>query len=187
MPDFFSEKFWNISCDENGLTRYGLHQVLNMFSESSLTRMLKKLGYDESLHSLKSRVFTLTFHTTAKLRVRICDALKTDLNERAWDLMMDYYRKKFGAAGAIQNDHCIVFRKHHNDSHSLVYGAVNKTDRHVEVIFKQLQSKNMLYAPSKGSVRTVVPPRSLVYLASSIVEPGATSYSYKYSFSSKYV
>ena len=148
--------------------------------------MLKKLGYDESLHSLKSRVFTLTFHTTAKLRVRMCDALKTDLNERAWDLMMDYYRKKFGAAGAIQNDHCIVFRKHHNDSHSLVYGAVNKTDRHVEVTFKQLQSKNMLYAPSKGSVRTVVPPRSLVYLASSIVEPGATSYSYKYSFSSKY-
>lgn len=149
--------------------------------------MFKKLGYDSNLYSIKSKVFTITFHTMADLRVRIGEASKTDLNERAWDLMMDYYHKKEGAVGAIQNQHAVIFRKAHADSYSVDFGAINKTDKQIEVIFKQDKSQNMLYSPSKGTVRTVVPPRALVYMASSILEPGKSSYSYRYSFSSQTV
>jgi calpain-15 len=185
--DLVSEDFHNISWDENGLTRYGFHQILETFSDDRINDMLYKLGYDNSLYSLKSRMFTLTFHSSEPLRVRISDAIKTDLNERAWDLMMSSYNKLYGATGAIQDDRVIVFRKHHEKSHSLSYGAINKTDYAVEVIFKQENSRNMFFSPSKGSVRTLVPPKSLVFLASSIVDPAFNSYGYRYSFSSQYV
>ena len=186
VPDFFKEKFWNISCDENGLTRYGFHQILETFNDENIEDMLCKLGYDSSLYSLKSKMYTLTFHSSVPIRVRISDALKTDLNERAWDLMMSKYNKLYGATGAIQDDRVVIFRKHHDKAHSLCYGAINKTDSEIEVVFKQGNSRNMLFSPSKGSVRTIVPARSLVYMASSIVDPLENSYGFKFSFSSRF-
>jgi len=62
MADFFSEKFWNFSCDENGFTKYGFIQYLSQFSDDRIHNMLTKLGYNEDLYSTKSRVFTLSFH-----------------------------------------------------------------------------------------------------------------------------
>jgi len=52
----------------------------------------------------------------------------------------------------------------------------------MEVRFKMTNSKNMIHSPSKGAVRTVIPPKGLVYLASSILDPGSSSFSYSYSF-----
>lgn len=183
--DLESEKFESISWDRNGVTQYGLTQIMSEFSQDALHENLSKMGYDDSLYSSKSKVFTITFHTLSKLRVRIGDAAKTDLNERAWDLMMHHYNDKFGATGAIQNDHCIIFRKSLNKSYSISYGCINKTDDYIEVRFKQDRSQNMLYTPTKGTVRTTVPPKSLVFMASAILDPGNRSYSFRYSFSSK--
>lgn len=184
--DFFKSKYMNISCDENGVTRFGVKQLFSHYSEQKVTDILTKLGYDESLYSHKSRVFTLSIHSEGKVRVRVSDALKTDLNEKSWDMMMLNYSNKFGKTGAIQNDQCLVFRMHHDKSHSVSYGAINKTSRTIEVILKQKNSVNMLYSPSKGEVRTEVPPHAVVYMASSIIKPGASTYTYKYSFSSKF-
>lgn len=179
------DRFEDISCNRNGITHYGMNQILSQFSHDSLHDMLEKLGYDDGLYSKKSKVFTITFHTTSDLRVRIGDASKTDLNERAWDLMMDHYHSKFGATGAISNEHCVIFRMAHNKSYSVTYGCINKTNKEIEIIFTQDRSKNMLFTPSKGTVRSTVPPRSLIFVASSILEPGNNSYSYSYKFSSK--
>jgi len=105
MKDFYSEKYWNLSCDDKGFTNFGLIQYLSKLSEGQIRNCLYKLGYDDSLYSTKSRVFTLSFHCEKSLRVRISDAMKTDLNERAWDLMMDAHHKKNGASMAIKNEH----------------------------------------------------------------------------------
>ena len=86
------------------MTNYGLRQYFRKFEPEQIAEYTKKLGYDESLYSTKSKPFTITFHTRFPLRVRIGNAFKTNLNERAWDLMMHEYHKKNGATGAKQND-----------------------------------------------------------------------------------
>jgi translation elongation factor EF-G len=125
--DFFKPEYWNVSCNENGLTKFGLKQLFYHFSESKMSNILTKLGYDESLYSNKSRVYTLSVHSDSMVRVRIGDAMKTDLNEQAWDMMMHYYSNKFGNTGASQNDQCLVFRMQHEKSYSITFGAINKT------------------------------------------------------------
>jgi hypothetical protein len=69
--DFFKQKYWNVSCNENGLTRFGLKQLFYHFSESKMSNILTKLGYDKSLYSNKSRVYTLSVHSDSMVRVRI--------------------------------------------------------------------------------------------------------------------
>lgn len=71
-PDSFNEpKFDNISNVPEGVTRYGFFQLVGGFSEQKMRRMLDILGYNESLQSLKSRVFVITFHSTEEIRVKI--------------------------------------------------------------------------------------------------------------------
>lgn len=181
--DLEGEAFENISCNANGITNFGIKQYFTKYEPEEIAEFIAKLGYDESLYSTKSKPFTITFHTKSDLRVRIGDALKTDLNERAWDLMMHNYHKNNGATGAIQTDEICVFRRYDQGAYCVVYGAINKTDDEMEVNFKMTNSKNMIYQPSKGSVKTIVPPRGLVYLATSILDPGQTSFSWNYSFS----
>ena len=181
--DLAGEDFENISCDENGITNFGLKQYFRNIDAEEIAGYLEKLGYDDALYSTKSKPFTITFHTNSDLRVRIGDALKTDLNERAWDLMMYNYHKENGATGAIQTDDIVVFRRYDSGAYCVVYGCINKTDDEMEINFKMTKSKNMIFQPSKGSVKTVVPPRGLVYLATSILDPGQSSFSWSYSFS----
>jgi calpain-15 len=179
---FDTEEFENISCDENGITNFGMRQLMNRLDPKEIGAMLKKLGYDESLYSTKAKPFIISFHTLAPLRVRIGDALKTDLNERARDLMMNAYYEKEGATGAIQTNEIVVFKKYHEGSYSVSFGAINKTKGELDVKFNMNKSKGMIYSPSKGSVNTIAPGKSLVYLATAILDPGKPSFSYSYSF-----
>lgn len=181
--DLDSEEFENISCNANGLTNFGLKQYFRKFEAEEIAGFIEKLGYDEALYSTKSKPFTITFHTNSSLRVRVGNALTTDLNERAWDLMLHKYHKENGATGAIQTSEVCVFRKYDSGAYCVLYGAINKTDDEIEINFKMNNSKNMIYQPSKGSVKTIIPPRGLVYLATSILDPGQTSFSWKYTFS----
>ena len=97
--------------------------------------------------------------------------------------MADYYKKE-GATGAIQNSSVVVFRKYHSDAYEVTYGAINKSDYEIEVKFNMTKSKGMIHSPSKGAVRTVIPPKGLVYLSSSVLDPGNSSFAYSYSFAS---
>ena len=63
--DFTKAKFEGMSCDEEGLTNYGLKQVFDKkLSDDERTQMMETLGYDENLYSVKSRVFVFTCHST---------------------------------------------------------------------------------------------------------------------------
>ena len=181
--DLDGEDFENISCNASGITNFGLKQYFKNLDPEEIAGYADKLGYDDALYATKAKPFSITFHTNSDLRVRIGNALKTDLNERAWDLMMYDYHKKNGATGAIQTDDVCVFRKYDQGAYCVIYGAINKTDDEIEVNFKMTKSRNMIFQPSKGSVKTIVPPRGLVYLASSILDPGQNSFSWSYSFS----
>ena len=100
---------------------------------------------------------------------------------------MDNYQKTVGATGACQTSRIVVFRKQCQDSNTVTYAAINKSDNEVEIKFDQTKSTNMLYIPSKGTVRTVIPPKAIVYLASSILTPGLSRYTYSYTFNESIV
>lgn len=180
--DLDSEEFENISCDHNGMTNFGMKQYFRRFDADEIATYLERLGYDDALYSTKSKPFTITIQTESPLRVRIGDALKTDLNERAWDLMMYDHHKQNGATGAVQNDAVVVFRKYDQGAYCVTYGAINKTNNEYIVNFKMDKSKNMIYQPRKGTVKTLLPPKGLVYLGTSILDPGCSSFSFRYSF-----
>lgn len=177
-----SEEYKNYSCNENGLTLFGFQQLVRDMEPAEVTSMLRKLGYDDCLYSIKAKPFIISFHTLAPLRVRIGDAMKTDLNERSRDLMMNAYYNAEGATGAVQTPQIVVFRKYHAESYSVSFGAINKTNDEMDVKFKMNKSKGMIYTPTKGGANTVAPPKALVYLGSCILDPGMTSFSYSYSF-----
>lgn len=97
QSDFTSEKFKNISCTKEGLTRHGLSQFFfHNFDQKEITKMLEKLGYDEMLHSLKSRVFVITFHAEEALSVKIHDILEGNMHKTATDLFIDHLIKEGG-------------------------------------------------------------------------------------------
>lgn len=158
-------------------------QLMRKHPVDELKKCLSLLGYDESLYSTKAKPFIISFQTMGDLRVRIGNALTTDLNERARDLMMSYYLDKEGATGAVQTNEIVVFRHYFPNSYSVAFGAINKTEDEMEVNFKMNKSKNMIYSPSKGTVRSVIPPQGLIYLSTAILDPGQSSFSYSYSFS----
>lgn len=178
-----SEEFKNISCNEDGITRFGMIQLMRNYSSDQIRDTFTKLGYDESLHSTKSKPFIISFQTKSDLRVRIGNSLSTDLNERARDLMMSYYLDTEGATGAIKTSEIVVFRHYFSNSYSVAFAAINKTNDEMEINFKMNKSKNMIFSPSKGTVRSIIPPQGLVYLSTAILDPGQNSFSYNYSFS----
>jgi len=139
-------------------------QVCEQFSDQKVLKMLNKLGYDDRLYSTKSRVFVVTFHATEDIRVRIADAVKTDLNEKAANLMMDNYLKNYGAEKAREDNNIVIFRKYHDSAYASSYAAVNKTNHDVEVNLDMTSSTSCVYTPTSGKTTEVIPANSLRYL-----------------------
>lgn len=167
------------------MTRFGFIQLLQKFSDKRLREMLDHLGYDETLYSHKSRVFIVTFHASEDIRVRIGDSYKTDLNEKAINLMMADHLSDRVANHAREDSRVVVFRKYHDKAYGNTYAAVNKTGRDVVVDLDMTSSSSNVFMPSAGLVSVVVPAHGLRYLASCIVHPDATSFRTGYTFVSR--
>ena len=91
QSDFESPEFENISCTNEGLTRYGFMQyMMQNFQKKEIDSILKKLGYDEQLRSLKSRVFVITFHSSEPLAVKINDILEGNMHMTASQIFIDH-------------------------------------------------------------------------------------------------
>ena len=161
-----------------------MFQIINQFSEQKIQGILSKMGYDEWLFSTKSRVFVITFHSSEEIRVRIGNASKTNLNEKAITLILDDYLKNHGAERGREDRNVIVFRKYHDKAYGNSFGAVNKTDRTVEVNIDITPSENCAFTPKSGRSKIIIPPKSLKYLGASIVEPDVETFKTGFSFSS---
>ena len=185
-PESFNDpEFDKISHVEEGITRYGFFQLMGSYPERKIEKMFEALGYDSSLQSIKSRVFVITFHSTEEIRVKIGNAVKTDINEKAANLVMADYLDKMGAKRAKEDSNVIVFRKYHEKCYGNTFGVVNKTGKNVAVTIDISGSSNSLYAPTSGVHTEIVSPHSVKYLGGSIVHPKAESFTTSYNFSSK--
>ena len=86
--DFTKAKFEGMSCDEEGLTNYGLKQVFDKkLTEEERAQMMESLGYDENLYSVKSRVFVFTCHSTDPMKLKIGDNIEANFHEVGRDML----------------------------------------------------------------------------------------------------
>lgn len=66
--------------------------------EAKIFEWLNKLGYDKDLYSVRSRLFTITFHSktisgSGQMEVKIRDAIGTDIDNVATKLILQNYGK----------------------------------------------------------------------------------------------
>lgn len=87
------------SSQEGGLTLRGFRdwwkaQLLSE-GEAAIWTWLELLGYDRDLYSVRSRIFTMNFHSRileiggGSLEVRVRDAVGTDIDNRANEMILE--------------------------------------------------------------------------------------------------
>jgi hypothetical protein len=185
-PNSFGDpEFRNISHVPEGITRYGFFQLMSAYPEPMLIKMFEKLGYDRSLQSTKSRVFVVTFHSSEEIRVKIGNAMTSDINEKAANLMIVNHLEKMGANKAKEDRNVCVFRKYHEKAYANSYAAINKTSNPVKVTLDMTASNSSIFMPSNGKSEEIIPPNGIIYIGASNIDPNATSFSSAYSFTSQ--
>ena len=85
---------------EDALTLKGFkdwwRQQLISEGDATIWMWLEKLGYDRDLYSLRSRIFTITFHSRCldgeePIEVRVRDAIGTDIDNKTSELILAQY------------------------------------------------------------------------------------------------
>lgn len=162
------------------MTRNNFILIFKNSDPKIINNHLKKLGYDKNLYCNKSKIFTLSFHTKAELSIEIGDAIKTELNKKAWDLMMEYYIKSQKNITSENLDLVSIVTKRSKKTNAYSFAAINKTDEEVEVELDLTKSSGLLFTPTKGKSTVNVPPTSIVYIASAIPDPDSEDYSLEF-------
>mmetsp|Transcript_3680 Transcript_3680/g.3608 ORF Transcript_3680/g.3608 Transcript_3680/m.3608 type:complete len:416 (-) Transcript_3680:276-1523(-) len=80
-----------------GFTDWFLDQVQEK-GDQTIYEWLNKLGYDSDLYSIRSRLFTITFHSKTlqgegQMEVKIRDAINTDIDNKATKLILENHGK----------------------------------------------------------------------------------------------
>jgi hypothetical protein len=167
QEDFESEEFENVSCTEEGLTQFGFKQYLfHNFSQKEISDMLLKLGYDDGLNSLKSRVFVVTFHSSEPLTVTIHDVNEGDMHKTASNMYMDKLLEDDSVRKDDKNEHVTIIKKHHKEVKSYSFAALNKTEDTIKVEFDLNKSSNYYFSPQCGKITKIVKPDMIEYLSS---------------------
>lgn len=85
------------SLTQKGFTDWFIDQT-RAEGEDVIFTWLDKLGYDRDLYSVRSRIFTITFHSkpiegTEPIEVKIRDAIGTDIDNISNRLVLEQYGK----------------------------------------------------------------------------------------------
>lgn len=139
QSDLTSSQFANISCNEQGLSLLGFKQFLfRNFNNEEIREILNKMGYDDALNSLKSRVFMVSFQAMDSMEVRIKDILSTKYFQTAWDKTLSHL-KDLEEEGDGLNEYCqdeedyTLYCYPHPEAYACSYGFLNKTDDYLKV------------------------------------------------------
>ena len=148
--------------------------------------MLTKMGYDEHLYSLKSKVFILSIHSELKIKASVKDAVGSQMDERAKDMLLEHYARNIGAGpGSSQSDDCVIVIGNHDLCGAKTIGAINKLDHPIKVTLDMTKSKLVHMTPSSGVVTKIIPANQIRYLCSIVIEPETQGASFRYTFVSE--
>jgi len=147
---FDGPEFQDIAHAPNGLRWYGFYQFMSSYPIDKVQKMFRKLGYDDSLQSFKSRVFVVTFHSSEEIKVKVGNAVLSDINEKAANIMMGDYLKRGGSNQAKEDENAVVFRKYYPKAYANSFAAINKTGNKIKVTIDLTSSEGCEYAPVRG-------------------------------------
>ena len=116
QEEFATQTFDSVSCNHEGVSLLGFKQLLfRNFNDGEIMRILEKLGYDEALNSIKSRVFMLSFQADENpIRVDIHDILDSDLHKTAWEHFLNHINDEegLGDQGYEDDDFSLLVYNH---------------------------------------------------------------------------
>jgi hypothetical protein len=128
QKDFTKEKFDRASCTKKGLTEFGFKTLLVKEESKTFRKVLNKLGYDEGLYSVKSRVYGLTFHSDKTLKIKREAAVGSYMDEWAWDFLMTELYYEFGSEETISKNNCECEMIAHSEIDAVSYVVFNDDD-----------------------------------------------------------
>lgn len=94
--------------------------------EATIWTWLEKLGYDRDLYSLRSRIFTITFHSRCldgeePIEIRVRDAVGTDIDNKTNEMIINQFGQE-----EVQGEGYKVFSYYSPTSLSYTYGVKNE-------------------------------------------------------------
>ncbi|EAR85246.2 calpain family cysteine protease (macronuclear) [Tetrahymena thermophila SB210] len=144
---------------QEGFIQYMTEKIKNDQNQNidSFLAKFKKIGYDESLYSIRSRCFIISLHSDVPLEVIVRDAIETDLDQRAarhifhntekeTDQIITQFNKDFKYQGGDQsNMQAYVYAQYYKEANYTTFIAKNQMrDKAIEVIFDLQKAKNDL-------------------------------------------
>ena len=128
--DFKSKKFKDISCTTDGLTRFGFMQFLFInYKPEEIATMLSKLGYDEKLTSLRSRVFVITFQSDEPIRVKVNDILQGNMYKTAMNIFLNHLVDEESVKiDESKIDSVRIVKYYDKRAKSYLFAAINNSD-----------------------------------------------------------
>ena len=158
QKDFYSLKSCHCS-GENGLTQEGLisyfKETIVKKTEEKIWEWLLALGYDKDLYSIKSRIFILAVHSTAKLKLTVKDAVQSNLDKLTTLQLLEKYGKK-------KNDQIDVelFSLVEPDASAFTYGVFNRLEeKNIKPTLDCSKAKGVLISTMTDIINVTLPPK----------------------------
>ena len=145
----------DISCNEEGVSLLGFKQLLfRRFDMKEIKEIMTKMGYDDALNSIKSRVFMMNFQANedvGEVDVVVKDALvENNMYQTAWNKLMQYLYEEEGMNGfSEEGDDHDIFGYDHPGAYAASFAFVNKVEDDMKVILDMTNSEGCLFSPNK--------------------------------------
>lgn len=98
------------------------------------------------------------------------------MNERAQDFILSREIKTEGLGDMYEDeDDLTITAIQHPEASSRTVGVVNKSQNYLKVTVDLTKSRGMKFTPSSGKVTKVIPPGTLRYMCSAILDPSGDS------------
>lgn len=132
--------------------------------EPKIWEWLEKMGYDRDLFSVRSRVFTMTFHSRSlegesHLEVRVRDAIGTDIDNRTNEMILEKHGQQEEAGDGYQ---VLVYNS--KPTLSYTYGIKNTGGAPIEATIDLSGSDNMLMSSKDAIVKKTVKPNEMEFM-----------------------
>ena len=138
-----------------GFKKYLTHVIQND-GEAVMWDWLNRLGYDQDLYSLKSRVIVVTWHSEAPINVSTQDALNTGIDQKVNRMLLDIMMREIGWKDEfIAKDGWKVVNYFNEDAYSYSVGVINEQDEEREITIDCSASEEMQFMPPCGKVTKV--------------------------------
>ena len=139
------------------------------------------MGYDRDLYSVRSRIFTMTFHSRSlegesHLEVRVRDAIGTDIDNRTNEMILEKHGEQEEAGDGYE---VLVYNS--KPTLSYTYGIKNTGTAPIEASIDLSASDNMFISSKDAIVKKTVKPNEMEFMIHTQCGYGSFNKSLKHS------